>query len=345
MADGSVWGAVILSLFLMSSGLFLLVFCGDHLVSGAVKLAARLKVPIFFIGMTVVAFGTSAPELFVAITAVLNGDTALVFGNVIGSNICNILLVLGLPALLFTINGGDQNLTVGTLLMLASTCLFVVMTLHDRGISHGEAGVLLVLLAFFLLYSARQSGGDEDDEIQDMADDPLPFGLAETLGLTLVVILGASLGLALGAHLTVTHATLLSQYVPGVSPEIVGLTIVALGTSLPELATTMAAARRRHFSVGFGNILGSNIFNIHAIAGISALVAADGLEMATVGPGPGRASLEGDLLILIAASSIASYYIMGNEPRIDRLSGLLLFACYLLYIGYLLIPVLAPAGA
>ncbi|MGF1454293.1 MAG: calcium/sodium antiporter [Alphaproteobacteria bacterium] len=333
-----LWG-LITSVVLLVAGLALLVGFGDYLVTGAVKLAARLRIPVFFIGLTIVAFGTSAPELFVAIKAALEGSDGVVYGNVVGSNICNILLVLGLPALLFTISAEEENLTVGTLLMLASTVVFVVMALPDKRITFLEAGILLALLAAFLAYSATRAGdGGQDDEVEDLASADMPFGLAETVPMMVLVILGAAAGLALGAELTVSQAILLSSRIPGVSQEVVGLTVIALGTSLPELSCTIAAARRKEFSVGFGNILGSNIFNIHAIAGIATLFTANGLifpPMDSVGH-----TLEADLVILIAASSLASFYIVGKNPNIDRLSGLLLFSCYLIYLFYLVAPVL-----
>ncbi len=333
-----MWSPIVSSV-LLALGLGLLVVFGDTLVTGAVKLAARLKIPVFFIGLTIVAFGTSAPELFVAITAVLDGSHGVVYGNVIGSNICNILLVLGLPALLFTISAEEENLTIGTLLMLASTVVFAVMVLLDRRISILEAGILLALLAAFLIYSAtRSGGGDDEDEVEELATADMPFSLAETLPMMGVLIVISMVGLAVGAELTVSQAILLASRIPGISEEVVGLTIIALGTSLPELACTVSAARRKEFSVGFGNILGSNIFNIHAIAGIATLFTANGLIFPpedTVGH-----TLEGDLVILIAASSLASFYIMEKNPKIDRLSGLLLFGCYLLFLFYLVAPVL-----
>ncbi len=332
------WTGLGASLFLLGIGLGLLVLCGDYLVTGAVKLAARFRIPVFFIGLTVVAFGTSAPELFVAIKAALEGSDGVVYGNVVGSNICNILLVLGLPALIFTISAEEQNLTVGTFIMLASTVLFVVLVLPDQRVSHLEAGILLALLAAFLLYSATRSDGGDDDEVEEMAGAALPFGLADTLGSLVLLIAVATLGLALGAELTVSQAILISSRIPGISQEVVGLTVIALGTSLPELACTLAAARRKEFSVGFGNILGSNIFNIHAIVGIATLFTAAGLivppedEVGHV--------LEADLVILVAASSLAAFYIAGKNPNIDRLSGLLLFSCYLLFLLYLIAPVM-----
>ncbi len=326
---------LILSGALLSAGLALLIFCGDFLVAGSVRLAMRLRMPLFFIGLTVVAFGTSAPELFVAINAAIEGNPGLVFGNVIGSNIANILLVLGLPALLFSISTGDQqNLTVGTMLMLASTSLFVFLLFMGYGIDQIDAVILLLLLVAFLTYSAVQSGGF-DEEAAELAEDDLPFGLKDSLPSITFLVGGGVVGLAIGAELTVSQAEFLSLQIPGMSPEIVGLTIVAIGTSLPELAATMAAARRRQFSVGFGNILGSNIFNIHAIVGLPALFATGGLSAAGLAGTEGGYSLEGDLIIMIAAAALASWHLIGTNPRIDRLSGLLLISCYGLYLAYL----------
>ncbi len=335
---------IVLSVGLLSLGLALLVYCGDYLVSGAVKVAASLNVPSFVIGLTIVAFGTSAPELFVAVEAALFGQDDLVFGNVIGSNICNILLVLGLPALLYSLSSEIKGLALGTFLMLTSTALFVLFFYRGNDISHWEALGLLVLLAAFLAVSASQSGAEDD--VEELAAEELPFGLESTTRNSLLVIVGATLGLMLGADLTVTNAVALSQRIPGVSPELVGLTIVAIGTSLPELACTMAAARRKAFGLGFGNIIGSNIFNIHAILGVAALFSLDGLKIMPAADGADH-MIYGDIVIMFAATGLGAFYILGrdpSEPQIDRLSGLFLFVLYLCYVAYLVLNAIAAAA-
>ncbi len=327
---------ILAALSVLAAGLGLLVLCGDALVAAAVKIAARFKIAPFVIGMTIVAFGTSAPELFVAIQAVLDGSYGVVFGNVVGSNICNILLVLGLPALLFTLSSDVRGLTMATVLMLGSTVLFIWFALSGGGINRLEAAGLLALLLAFLIATARQSG--VADEAEDIAEADLPFGLKDTPLNTILVAAGAGFGLLVGANWTVTQAIALAQTVPGISQEVVGLTLIALGTSLPELAATIAAARRKEFGLGFGNIIGSNIFNIHAITGVAALVSPVGLPL--FAENGADHLISGDLVILFAASALGAFYIMGREPRIQRLEGLLLFSLYLIYVGYLALPLM-----
>ncbi len=344
---------IVWSVAVMLAGMGLLVMAGDWLVAGAVKLAARVKVPAFFIGLTVVAFGTSAPELFVAIGAALGEDDGLIFGNVVGSNICNLLLVLGLPALLYGLSAKGPALTLATFLMMGSTALFAALLLFRASdfemMMQGETlpplqtnirwweGLILVLLIPVILF-LTSSRGEQEEEVEDIASDPLPFGFADTIR-NIVLILGAGIaGLTIGADWTVTNAVLLGQTIPGVSPEAVGLTVIALGTSLPELSATIAAARRQQFDIGFGNILGSNMFNIHAVAGIAALVSAGGLN---VPPDTATGHPIGyDIFILFAVTGLVSFYLIGRNPVIDRMSGLLFVALYACYMFFLIAPLL-----
>ncbi len=260
-----------LEYFLLLAGLALLVFGGDFLVRGAVGLAEKLNIPAFIIGLTVVAFGTSAPELFISVQAALAGASGIAIGNVVGSNIANVLLVMGLPALIAASRCDDEGIGRNILFMIGVTIIFMVM-LMDGEVSRFEGLVLLGLLALFLYDQVRvarkgQADGqnplDYADEVSDVPTSNLAvFGF----------LIAGLVALPFGADLTVDAATEIAQRW-NVSDAVIGLTIVAIGTSLPELATALMATIRGSSSLAIGNVVGSNIFNIASIMGVAATIA------------------------------------------------------------------------
>lgn len=262
-----------MSYILLVAGLVLLVIAGDLLVRGSVALADRLNIPPIIIGLTVVAFGTSAPELVICIKAALAGSPGIAVGNVVGSNIANILLVLGIPALIAATDCNQPFVVRNTLFMLGASIVFVALCFTGPlGAVHGA--ILLGLLAVFLFESGRRAmkspasssplvGSEDIDGIEGVPHSGLVC--------TLFVIAGV-IGLPIGAHLTVTGASGIATDW-GVSDAVIGLTVVAIGTSLPELVATIMAAMRRQGGLAIGNVLGSNMFNILAIMGITTMVA------------------------------------------------------------------------
>ena len=247
-------------------GLFLLLISGDFLVRGAIQLSNRIGISPLMVSLTIVAFGTSAPELIVAIKATLSGSPGLALGNVVGSNIANILLVLGLPTLIMGLknNIADAKRSFG--FMIVASVLFIVFGMSGS-FSWIYGVVLLSLLAFFLFDTFRQNSKKTlNSEILESQQKISHSWWTITLFLILGVI-----GLPLGADLLVTNASALAKGY-GVSDAIVGLTLVAIGTSLPELATTFIAFVRKKAEVVLGNLIGSNIFNLLAIIGITSLI-------------------------------------------------------------------------
>ncbi|KZL22476.1 calcium/sodium antiporter [Pseudovibrio sp. WM33] len=259
-------------------GLALLIFAGDLLVRGAVSIAQALGIPTLIIGLTIVAFGTSAPELFISLKAALDGVSGVAIGNVVGSNIANVLLVLGIPALIATTPCDENGAHRNALFMLVVSVIFAALCFMGT-LTHYAGIGLLVLLIIFLGDSVRAtkkhkkengsccvtaSDGDEED---DLDVDSVPENKAIA---ALFLVLGL-IGLPLGAQLTISGATdVASSW--GVSDAVIGLTVVALGTSLPELATTVMAAIRQHSAVALGNVIGSNVFNLLAIMGITVTI-------------------------------------------------------------------------
>jgi cation:H+ antiporter len=315
---------------LVAGGLVLLLFSGDLLVRGAVALARRFSIPPLVIGLTIVAFGTSAPELFIGIDAALIGsDEALgiALGNVVGSNIANILLVLGLPALLYPIACRQRTVKRNTAIMGAATLVFIALC-YDARLTGGEGVLLFGLIVIYLLYSALRTAHSRRrrDDVGEMAELEELTSLPRSLPLIVAFMAIALIGLPAGAHLIITGAADLAR-AAGVSPSVIGLSLVAVGTSLPELATTLVAALRRQSAVALGNVIGSNIFNLLAIMGVTAMVAGRPILVES-------RFLHADLWIMLGASALVVPYVLLRAPM-DRFSGVLFLAAYAAYVVFL----------
>lgn len=307
------------------TGLVILLLAGDSLVRGAVNLGLRLGIPALIISLTVVALGTSAPELLIAVKAMLQGSPGIAIGNVVGSNTANILLVLGLPALLAGINAANCESRKTYSFMLATTLIFIAMSFFGPlQVWHGI--VLLTLLAALLtesFFSARraQRAVEHLSDIEDLeAADPQMRGWK----IALFMVLGL-IGLPLGADLLVEGSISIARHF-GLSEAVIGLTLIAVGTSLPELATTLVAALRRHADVALGNAIGSNMFNILGIMGVASLFGP--LHIPTE-------ILRFDLWVMLGSSLILVPFVFWRI-NISRVWGAVLTVFYALYIVLLL---------
>lgn len=306
-------------------GLVILLLAGDALVKGAVNLSLRLGVPALIVSLTIVAFGTSAPELLISIKAVIDNAPGIALGNVVGSNTANILLVLGIPALLATMHTSECSTRKTYNFMIAASVLFIALAF--RGVFDWIAG--LVLLGGLAYVLADQFGearnhrnacrGDSAEEPEGADPDMPGWQIAVFLLLGLI-------GLPLGASLLVDNATIIATAY-GVSDTVIGLTLVAVGTSLPELATTVMAALRRQADVALGNVIGSNMFNLLAIIGIASLVGPIEVD---------PAFLQFDLWVMLGASLLLIPFVyLGRD--ITRIWGIALSALYALYLVVVLI--------
>lgn len=307
-----------IAFFQLLGGLVLLIYAGDALVRGAVSISRRLNIPPMVVGLTVVAFGTSAPELVVGIDAVLTGVPTLALGNVVGSNIANIWLVVGIPALIAPMICHAEKCRRNMFIMLGVTVLFIALAFTGE-FNIWTAVILLGTLAVFLYYSAF---GKQDETYQEILEEieGLPVQ-PDSFRLCGILILTGIVGLSIGAHFFVLGAVELA-FMLGVSEAVIGLTVVALGTSIPELVTAIAASMRRHCDVAIGNVLGSNVFNLLAIIGISSLFGDI--------PVP-QAFLDFDLwIMLLAALSFLPFAFFGKN--VGRFSGIMFCAAYGLYI-------------
>lgn len=309
--------------WLMSGlGLLILLLAGDSLVKGAVNLSLRLGVPALIVSLTIVAFGTSAPELLISVQAVIDNAPGLALGNVVGSNTANILLVLGIPALMATMHTSECNSRKTYIFMIVASLLFIGLAF--RGVFDWIAALVLLAGLGLVLADAfrdannhRNACKDDAEEDLEGADPNLPMWR-----IMIFLVLGL-VGLPLGADLLVDNATIIARQF-GVSDTVIGLTLVAIGTSLPELATTVMAALRRQSDVALGNVIGSNMFNLLAIIGIASLV----------GPIPvDREFLIFDLWVMLAASVLLAPFVF-LKWDITRRWGLVLSA---LYLGYLVL--------
>ncbi len=256
-----------LTYLLFSLGLLMLVFGGDWLVKGAVAIAERSGIPPLVIGLTIVAFGTSAPELVISLKAALTNQGGIAVGNVVGSNIANVLLVLGVPALFSTITGSEKGMKTTLSFLIAVTIMFMVMMYYGP-INRSDGLMLLVALGLFLslqFNAARRHQHEVDDYHDELGEIPT------SMGVILSYLIGGLVLLPIGASIAVDSAADIAR-AWNVSEEVIGLTIVAIGTSLPELVTGIMAARHNNTSVAVGNIIGSNLFNIAAIMGVTATV-------------------------------------------------------------------------
>jgi len=303
-------------------GLVILLLAGDALVRGAVNLALRLGIPALIVSLTIVAFGTSAPELVIAVGSVIEGAPGLAMGNVVGSNTANVLLVLGLPALCVGLATGDHDTRRTFLFMIAATLLFIAMAFFGPFTwIHGL--ILLLALALVMGQQAYEAHAHRSRAAAMAAADDAPEGADFSMPgwrIGMYVIVGL-VGLPFGADLLVDNAVIIATRW-GVSETVIGLTLIAVGTSLPELATTVVAAMRRQADVAMGNVIGSNLFNLLGIIGVATFF----------GPIPVEPQmLTFDLWVMLGASLILAPFVIWHM-NITRGVGALFALAYATYV-------------
>lgn len=310
---------------MLGAGLVLLYFGAEWLVAGAAGLARSYGVRPLIVGLTVVAYGTSSPELVVGVSAGLQGEGAIAVGNVVGSNIANLALILGMTALVMPPNVEAELLRREVPVLLATTAI-VPLALADGRLGIPEAGALLGLAIGYtawMVQTSRRTAASSLVAGQVEIDANLAVGTTPTpsrLRLALRGLVGLAL-LVLGGHLLVEGAVGIARAI-GMSERVIGLTIVAIGTSLPELATSLIAAGRGHPDIAVGNVIGSNIFNVLLILGGS------GLAGSIIVP---VASIRGDLVALGVVTVVAALAMVTGR-RVSRIEGALLV---LAYVGFL----------
>lgn len=305
-------------------GITYLFFGGDLLIRGAVSLARRVRISPMLVGLTLVAFGTSAPELVVSLRATLTGHAGIALGNIVGSNIANVLFVCGLPAIIYPMSCNQRSARRDGLMMLFVSVAFVAMCMMGPlGVRDGL--VLLAGLVLFVGYSARVADKSRDAyDVEHIGSVALPRVLGLPSGgvqIAMFVLLGV-LFLPIGAELTVHAAVEIAESL-GVGEAVVGLTIVAIGTSLPELVTTVMAAIRKQSDVAVGNILGSNLLNLLAIGGAVAVTSPTPVQV--------EPFLGLDLWVMLGAAIVMSFFTW-RGTYVGRRAGVLLVAGYGVYL-------------
>lgn len=300
---------------LLVLGFVMLAKGADWFVEGAAGIAMRFGIPQLVIGLTIVAMGTSAPEAAVSIAAAVKGNADITIGNIVGSNILNILVILGLAASIVPIAVARSTVRIEIPFMIAVTALLFYQG-RDGSISLADGGVLMVAFAVYMMYLYTMAMRSNVDS--DLEEPGLPLGRC---------LLGAVGGLALiiaGSNVTVGAATSIATYA-GLSERFIGLTIVALGTSLPELFTSVAAARRGNADIAIGNIVGSNIFNILFVVGLSSLI----IDI------PFASAFNFDTYVALGAAVLLLLCVLRTQ-RLQRWAGALMLVCYAVYLGYIL---------
>jgi cation:H+ antiporter len=316
-----------LDLLLLLLGFFPLIYGANILVDSASSLAKRLNIPNIVIGLTVVALGTSAPEIVVNIFASISGKNDIVLGNVIGSNLFNIFVILGISSIIYPIAMRTTTTWIEVPLSLLSALVVIVLA-NDMFIDKADISVLsridgLIMLAFFVIFLAYNVLLSKSGKIVDEETAVKNYSVSKSI---VLIIVGLVL-LLLGGKIIVTFAIHLAQSF-GVSERIIAITIVSIGTSLPELATSIMAARKKNMDIAIGNVVGSNIFNIFLVLGLSAVI-----NPVLIQP---ISNL--DMLVNIAANILLFVFIFtGKGRRLDRWEGMIFLTLYVAYLGTLIL--------
>ena len=297
-------------------GLALLYFGGEMLVLGCIRISRMYRISPFIIGATVMGFGTSAPELAVSVLAALRGSPELALGNVVGSNIANVGLVLGITALLSPLAITAKRFKQALPALLIATFLFLALV-WDNYLGRTEGIILILCLALYLWDTLRR-GDEAEFDIEE--DDGRFFPKAGLGGQVTLIIIGLVL-LVIGADLMVRGGISIARSF-GISEWLIGISIIAIGTSLPEIVASIMSARRGHSEMALGNIFGSNIFNIFMVLGVTA----------TLAPLNIRDPIHPDMLITTGLTCLTLIMLRAGH-KLSKLDGAVLLACYFLYIG------------
>ena len=317
---------MILQICLIILGFALLIKGADWLVEGSSSIAKRFHIPEIIIGLTIVSIGTSMPELFVSVTSAIDGYSDMAMGNVIGSNVCNLLLILGLSSVIRPVTFQRETRLIELPMSVFFTIIFMILCNTGTGISRTEAIILLVLFIMFITYTIIMSKKGEEFDSKDEKvnsvkenEDEKPFSMLKNI---LAVIIGI-IALKIGGDFTVDNSVLIAQRF-NISEQIISLTILAVGTSLPELVTSVMAAIKGNSDIAIGNIIGSNIFNMLFIIGTSALIkpivysVAYNIDMA---------------ILMIAMIVLALFPVIPPKNKMSRANGIIYLIMYGIYLA------------
>lgn len=315
---------MLLSVFLIIIGFIFLIASADLLVDGSSGIAKKFHIPEIIIGLTIVSIGTSMPELFVSITSALEGHSDMSLGNIIGSNLSNLLLILGLSAIIKPVVFKKETRLYEIPMCLLFTITFMIFCNTNDGISRIEGIVLLLLFCVFLGYTIFMGIKESKTNLEkDDAKEEKNNSIVKNI---ILVILGV-IGLKVGGDLTVDNAVNVANYF-NISEKIISLTILAVGTSLPELVTSVTAAIKGNSDIAIGNIIGSNIFNILLILGVASIIK----------PITYNVTYNFDISILIVATVILALFpFIPPKDKMSRANGIIYFLMYIAYLAILIL--------
>ena len=314
---------VIIAVIFLVIGFWGLIKGADIFVDSASQIAAKLKVPLIVIGLTIVAFGTSAPEAAISITSAFQGSAGISVGNVVGSNIMNILLILGISALICHLPVKKTTFRYEIPFVAVITAVLLGLGIWNSSLDRIDGLIFIVLFAVFMGYLIKLSKSGDSSATDDVPDIDENASVPKMI---LLVVLGLAM-VVLGSDFTVSGATKIAE-IMGLDDRIIGLTVVAFGTSLPELVTCIQAARKQKVDIAIGNIIGSNIFNILFVIGLSSLVSPEPIAFSN--------TFIIDAVVAIAAAVLLWLLTLKNK-RISRLGGGIMLLCYAGYFVYLFV--------
>ena len=306
-----------LNILKVVAGFVLLIKGADFFVDGASALAKKMKIPTLIIGLTIVAMGTSAPEAAVSISAAFKGNTGIAIGNILGSNILNVLIILGITACIIPVRVGKTTVKYEIPFMIVITAVLGAIGLTTGVIGKIAGALLWVLFIVYMVYLFYQAKHMENAEEEEIKDRPI--------WMILIFIVGGMAAIIFGSNITVDGATFVAKTI-GISDRIIGLTIVALGTSLPELITSITAAKKGQADIAIGNIVGSNIFNILFVLGTASLISDI--------PYPDTFLLD---TIVALVSAVLLFVCVFKKKQLTRPAGIIMLVGYAGYLTYMLI--------
>ena len=311
------------SAFLIIIGFALLILGADWLVDGASNIAKKFHIPEIIIGLTIVSIGTSMPELFVSTTSALDGFSDMAIGNVIGSNMCNLLLILGISTIIKPVKFQKETMIYEIPMCLVFTIIFIIMCNTGATITRTESIILMILFIMFISYTIFMA--KKQSNIAKQNETKQKIEVKSILKDAIIIVLGI-VALKIGGDLAVNNAVKIAE-IFNVSEKIIALTILAVGTSLPELVTSVTAAIKGNSDIAIGNIIGSNIFNMLLIIGVSAFIK----------PIIYNFSYNLDLSILVIATIVLALFpIIPPKNEMSRANGIIYFIMYIAYLGILI---------
>ena len=309
---------------LLITGFIILLYSGNYLIKGSISLAHKYKVSKLVIGVTLVSFGTSAPELFVSVIAAIQKQSEISIGNIIGSNIANIALVLAITAIIFPIPVKSNTIRYDWPVMMIASILFYIFILNGF-LKFWEGLVFIIFLNAYLFFTLYYSRKNYDFESEKKIQTHFSLAMA------ILIIFISTIGLAAGSYLLVDNAAKIAGML-GIEKRVISISVIAFGTSVPEIATSMIAAFKKEMDISIGNIIGSNIFNILGVLGIASIITPISII--------GEMRLKLDILWMLGISVLLFLFMLPFKGgKLTRLKGIILFAIYCFYIYWLFIKI------